>query len=108
MTFVFYTQQKEVGYMNKGELVATIAEAGNLTKVRAEQALNIVLSNMAGAMENGERVTLCGFGSFRVVQRAAQKGRNPQTGESIVIPAHNVVKFKPGKTLCSRCDLDKS
>ena len=90
--------------MNKGELVATIAEAGNITKVRAEQALNIVLSNMAGAMEKGERVTLSGFGSFRVVQRAAQKGRNPQTGQPIVIPAHNVVKFKPGKNLSSRCD----
>lgn len=94
--------------MNKGELVATIAEAGNITKVRAEQALNTVLSNVAGAMEKGERVTLCGFGSFRVAQRAAQKGRNPQTGQSIVIPAHNVVKFKPGKNLCSRCELEKS
>lgn len=90
--------------MNKGELVATIAEACEITKVRAEQALNTVLSNMAGAMEKGERVTLSGFGSFRVVQRAAQKGRNPQTGQSLVIPAHNVVKFKPGKNLCIRCE----
>jgi DNA-binding protein HU-beta len=98
----------QVGYMIKGELVATIAEAANLTKVRAEQALNMVLLNMAGAMENGERVTLSGFGSFRVIQRAAQKGRNPQTGQSIVIPAHNVVKFKPGKALRSRCELAES
>lgn len=90
--------------MNKGELIATIAEVGKLTKVGAEQALNTVLSNMADAMEKGERVTLSGFGSFRVVPRAAQKGRNPQTGQSIVIPAHNVVKFKPGKNLCSRCE----
>ena len=90
--------------MNKGELVATIAEVGKISKVRAEQALNTVLSNMADAMEKGERVTLSGFGSFSVVQRAAQKGRNPQTGQSIVIPAHNVVKFKPGKNLCSRCE----
>ena len=89
--------------MNKGELVATIAEVGNMTKVRAELALNTVLANMAGAMEKGERVTLTGFGSFKVVERATQKGRNPQTGQSIVIPAHNVVKFKPGKNLCSRC-----
>lgn len=89
--------------MNKGELVATIAEAGGMTKVRAELALNTVLTNMAEAMEKGERVTLSGFGSFKVVERAAQKGRNPQTGQSLVIPAHNVVKFRPGKNLCSKC-----
>lgn len=89
-------------HMNKGELVASIAEAGGMTKVMAEQALNKVLANMADAMEKGERVTLSGFGSFRVVERAAQKGRNPQTGQPIIIPAHNVVKFKPGRNLCSR------
>ena len=88
--------------MNKGELVATIAELGGITKVRAEMALNRVLSNVADAMEKGERVTLSGFGSFKVVERAEQKGRNPQTGQSIVIPAHNVVKFKPGKNLVER------
>lgn len=88
--------------MNKGELVATIAEQSGITKVQAELALNRVLSNMAKAMEKGERVTLAGFGSFRVVERAEQKGRNPQTGQAIVIPAHNVVKFKPGKHLSFR------
>lgn len=85
--------------MNKGELVATIAEVGGLTKVQAEHALNRVLANMADAMEKGERVSLTGFGSFKVVERAAQKGRNPQTGQSIMIPAHNVVKFRPAKNL---------
>jgi DNA-binding protein HU-beta len=88
--------------MNKGELVASIAEANGMTKVQAEKALNRVLAKMAGAMEKGERVTLSGFGSFRVVERSEQKGRNPHTGKSIVIPAHNVVKFKPGKKLCSK------
>lgn len=88
--------------MNKSELVATIAETGGMTKVRAAEALDKVLANMAMAMEKGERVTLSGFGSFKVVERAAQKGRNPQTGKSITIPAHNVVKFKPGKNLCER------
>lgn len=88
--------------MNKSELIATIAEDGGITKVRAEMALNKVLSNLADAMEKGERVTLSGFGSFKVVERAEQMGRNPQTGQAIVIPAHNVVKFKPGKHLCSR------
>ena len=88
--------------MNKGELIATIAEAGGITRVRAELVLNKVLSNVTKAMEQGERVTLSGFGSFKVVEKAAQKGRNPQTGQAIVIPAHNVVKFKPGKHLCRR------
>jgi DNA-binding protein HU-beta len=91
--------------MNKGELIAEIAEVGGLTKVRAEEALNSVLAHMSDAMEKGERMTLSGFGSFKVVERAEQKGRNPQTGQSITIPAHNVVKFKPGKNLCSRVQL---
>lgn len=85
--------------MNKGELIASIAETSGIPRVKAERALNMVLRNMAEAMERGERVTLAGFGSFRVVERAAQKGRNPQTGGAITIPAHNVVKFKPGKHL---------
>jgi len=88
--------------MNKGELVANIAESGSMSKVQAELALNAVLANMANAMEKGERVTISGFGSFRVVARAEQKGRNPQTGQSITIPARNVVKFKAGKNLSTR------
>ncbi len=85
--------------MNKGELVATIAGVGGITKVQAEQALDRVLTHMTEAMEKGERVNLSGFGSFRVVERAAQKGRNPMTGQSITIPAHKVVKFRPAKML---------
>lgn len=88
--------------MNKGELIANIAETGDMTKVAAGRALESVLTHMSDAMKRGERVTLAGFGSFRVVERAEQKGRNPQTGQAIVIPAHNVVKFRPGKRLCSK------
>jgi DNA-binding protein HU-beta len=88
--------------MNKGELIADIAESAELTKVAAGKALDRVLAHMAGAMERGERVALSGFGSFRVVERAEQKGRNPQTGKALKIPAHNVVKFRPGKKLCSK------
>lgn len=91
--------------MNKGQLVAEIAASGDLTKVAAGKALDSVLAHLAGAMKRGERVTLAGFGSFRVVERAEQKGRNPQTGQAIVIPAHNVVKFRPGKRLCSKVKL---
>ena len=88
--------------MNKGELIADIAESADLTKVAAGKALDSVLAKMAEAMEQGERVTISGFGSFRVVERAEQKGRNPQTGQSLIIPAHNVVKFRPGKKLCQK------
>jgi len=88
--------------MNKSELVANIAGVGKITKMQAEHALNRVLTHMADAMEKGERVILSGFGSFKVVVRAAQKGRNPRTGQSIVIPAHNVVKFRPAKNLSSK------
>lgn len=88
--------------MNKGELVATIAETGGMTKGQAENALNRVLSKLADAMEKGERVSLAGFGSFVVVEKAEQKGRNPRTGQSLIIPAHNVVKFKPAKMLWDR------
>ena len=91
--------------MNKGELVANIAASGEISKVTAAKALESVLSQVAGAMERGERVTLAGFGSFRVVERAEQKGRNPQTGQAITIPAHNVVKFRPGKKLCNKVKI---
>jgi DNA-binding protein HU-beta len=88
--------------MNKGELITSIAESQNVSRAEAGKALDVFLANMVDAMKKGDRVTLVGFGSFRVVQRAAQKGRNPRTGQSLEIPAHNVVKFKPGKRLYAR------
>jgi len=88
--------------MNKAELVASVAKSANTTKVQAEMVLNGVLKNMVKAMKTGEKVTLLGFGTFSVVERVEKKGRNPQTGQDITIPAHNAVKFKPGKTLYGR------
>lgn len=88
--------------MNKGELVASIAEAGGMTKVKAQLVLDWMLGTMTDAMEQGERVSLSGFGTFSIVDRSAQKGRNPQTGQVIEIPERKVVKFKPGKNLYSR------
>jgi DNA-binding protein HU-beta len=88
--------------MNKGELITNIAESQNVTRAVAGKALDVFLANMIDAMKKGDRVTLVGFGSFRIVKRAAQKGRNPRTGERLEIPAHNVVKFKPGKRLFQR------
>ena len=88
--------------MNKGELVARISEAGGMTKVEAKRALEVVIANMTTAMKKGEKVTITGFGTFRVMDRAAQKGRNPQTGKEITIPARKVVKFRPAKKLADR------
>ena len=88
--------------MNKAELVSSVAKSANVTKVKAEMVLNSVISNMVKTMKDGEKVSLLGFGTFSVVERVQKKGRNPQTGQDIIIPAHNAVKFKPGKTLYGR------
>lgn len=88
--------------MNKAQLVASVAEKAGTTKVKAEMVLNGVLKNMVKTMKDGEKVSLLGFGTFTVVERVEKKGRNPQTGKAILIPAHNAVKFKPGKTLYGR------
>ena len=85
--------------MNKAELTEQIALSAGVTKVTAGKALDSFLINMGKAMEQGERVIVSGFGSFYVAERAEQKGRNPQTGETISIPAHNVVNFRAGKKL---------
>ncbi len=88
--------------MNKSDLIKTIAESANISKVAAERGLNGMLSTMAEAMEEGERVTLVGFGSFAVVERAPRQGRNPKTGEPVPIPARRVVKFRPGRHLIKK------
>ena len=85
--------------MNKGQLIAAIADQSGLTKAASEQALNAMIGAIADSLKKGDRVGLVGFGSFSVSERAARTGRNPQTGKEIKIPAKKVVKFKPGKTL---------
>ena len=85
--------------MNKGDLISKVAENANLSKAQATEALNAVLDSIGGALKAGDKVTLVGFGTFSVSHRAERTGRNPQTNESITIPAKNVVKFKPGKEL---------
>ena len=82
--------------MNKGQLIDAIAKGSGLTKAAGEKALNAALGAITGALKKGERVGLVGFGSWKVVNRAARKGKNPQTGAVINIPAKKVVKFKAG------------
>jgi DNA-binding protein HU-beta len=85
--------------MNKGALITQIANDAGLTKADSEKAVNSLLQAVGSALKKGESVTLVGFGSFSVSKRAARKGRNPQTGATITIPAKKVVKFKAGKGL---------
>ncbi len=85
--------------MNKADLVAKISGDNEMTKADAERVLNSMLEGIGDALKNDGSVTLVGFGTFSVSERAARKGRNPQTGEEMHIPAKKVVKFKPGKSL---------
>lgn len=85
--------------MNKGELVASIAENAGLTQSQADAALSATLDAIQGALKAGDSVSLVGFGTFSVSERPGREGRNPRTGETIQIAAKSVAKFKPGKKL---------
>ncbi len=88
--------------MNKSDLIESIAGAAEISKAAAERGLNSMLSMMSTAMQGGERVTLAGFGSFTVVDRAARTGRNPKTGELVPIPSRKAVKFRAGRNLSEK------
>ena len=85
--------------MNKSELVSSIAEKSGLTKADSDRAYNAFVETVTEALQKDDQVTLIGFGSFLVRQRAARTGRNPRTGESIEIKASNNPSFKAGKAL---------
>lgn len=87
--------------MNKAELIDAIASGSGLTKADAKKALDAFIGATTGALKVGDRVALVGFGSFSVSEREARKGRNPQTGREITIPAKKVVKFKAGAELAA-------
>ena len=83
--------------MNKAELIASVAVSADLSKKDAEKAINAFTENVEAALKKGEKVQLVGFGTFEVRERAARKGRNPQTNQEITIPASKVPAFKVGK-----------
>ncbi|MCM3714084.1 HU family DNA-binding protein [Alkalihalobacillus oceani] len=85
--------------MNKTELVQAIAERTQLSKKDAGNAVNAVFDLITETMSSGDTVQLIGFGNFEVRERAARKGRNPQTGEEIDIAATKTPAFKAGKQL---------
>lgn len=86
--------------MNKAELIASIAEKGDLTKKDAETALNAFMRSVEESLANGEKVQLVGFGTFEVRDRKAREGRNPRNPEEVIkIPASKAPVFKAGKAL---------
>ncbi|MCF8104094.1 MAG: HU family DNA-binding protein [Desulfohalobiaceae bacterium] len=85
--------------MTKANLINKIADKTNLTKADSERALNACLESVQDILVKEGKLTLTGFGTFAVDQRQERKGRNPQTGAPITIPAAKVVKFRPGKVL---------
>jgi len=84
--------------MNKGDLVKEVAKVVS-TKKEAQAAVDCVFSTITKALKKKNPVTLIGFGTFKVAQRKARKGRHPRTGEEIKIKAKKVAKFVPGKAL---------
>ncbi len=85
--------------MTLEELINAVARETGMTKANANKAVHAVLRAVQDALSRGERVAIAGFGVFEVTQRAARKGRNPRTGETIDIPPTKAVRFRPGKTL---------
>ena len=87
--------------MKKSDFIAKVCahDSGALTKIQAEQALNAFLDACTEGLKANEKIILSGFGTFKPLKRAARQGRNPRTGETIVIPQQRTIKFMPAKEL---------
>lgn len=85
--------------MTKAELIAAVADNAGLTRAAAEKAVGAITESITDSLATGDKVTLVGFGSFAVSERAARTGRNPKTGEPIQIAASRGVRFSAGAAL---------
>ena len=85
--------------MNKAELITAVSNKVTVSKNDIDEVITAFTNAITNALVDGDRVTLSGFGTYEVVERAARTARNPKTGEPISVPASKVPKFKPGKTL---------
>lgn len=83
--------------MNKAELITAVAQKSGLTRKDADKVVASVLDSITETLAKGEKVSLVGFGTFEVKERAARTGKNPATGATIEIPASKAPAFKPGK-----------
>ena len=86
-------------FMVKADLVKIIAREARITKVSSESAVNAIIGALKNALAQGERIELRGFGVFEVRPRKRGIGRNPRTGQEIVIPPGKSTRFRPGKNL---------
>lgn len=85
--------------MNKADLIDVLSSEAELTKVKANEVIDVLVGAISKSLKKNESVTLVGFGTFSLSKRNARKGRNPQTGAAIKIKARTVAKFRPGKDL---------
>jgi integration host factor subunit beta len=85
--------------MTKAELVDEVGRQAALTRKHSEVIVDAVFSSILEALQRGDKIELRGFGSFRIRKRGSRTGRNPKTGEGVVVPAKRVPYFKPGKEL---------
>ncbi len=85
--------------MNKADIIDFVSAGAEITKAQADEVVSSILDAISGALRDGEKVTLVGFGTFSAAERAARVGRNPQTGAELQIPASVAVRFSPGKDL---------
>ena len=85
--------------MNRSELIEAIAASADIPKAAASRALDAMVESVTDSLKKGESVSLVGFGTFAIKERAARTGRNPQTGQPIEISAAKVPSFKAGKAL---------
>ena len=88
--------------MNKAELIAKLADDAGITKTQANATIDSFVSAVTKTLKGGGKVTLVGFGTFSVTERAARNGRNPQTGATIKIKARKAPKFKAGKEFSTK------
>lgn len=88
--------------MTKTELIESIAQDLSLSKVEAQRTLEVLLSRITAGLARDQKVQIQGFGTFQAKMRKERKGRNPQTGEEMLIPASKTVSFKPGADLKSK------
>lgn len=87
--------------MNKAELISAMAAESGLSKTDAKKALDAFISTVTHTLKSGDKISLVGFGTFAVSERAARTGINPSTKKAITIPAKKVAKFKPGAELAN-------
>lgn len=85
--------------MNKNELVSAVAERAGISKKDAEKLMKVFTDVVIDELKNGGKVQMVGFGTFEIVERESREGRNPKTGETMVIEAARVPKFRAGKAL---------